>query len=200
MEQDPWIEWQQKYRAASQAGRLRLWNALTAEQRQHATQVLGVEIPQPTTRKWLPGCAILGVVGLGGLLLIVGIGNRGDRPATVRTQVAAPAQGEQPAPAAQLPRPAPAPAAAQWVAVKEWSGSGIKNTETFEVRGREWRIQWSSPDLFQIYLYREDGQLAGVAANAISGGKDTSYHRGSGRYYLMVNATGSWNVTVEESR
>jgi hypothetical protein len=42
------------------------------------------------------------------------------------------------------------------------------------------------------------GALASVAANQQGSGKGSSYHPKGGRYYLTINAVGSWTVKVIE--
>ena len=66
----------------------------------------------------------------------------------------------------------------QWVA--GWSGSGIKETETFSVQS-EWRITWETKNekkegagIFQIYVHDENDKLVSLAANKQGVGKDTS--------------------------
>lgn len=96
-----------------------------------------------------------------------------------------------------------------WRVVGSWNGSGQVQTRSFSVPSREWRIQWrASPtsdygSVFQVYVYRADGQLVTVAANAANrGGSQTSYvHDDYGRYYLMVNAANvNWSVQAQVGR
>jgi len=94
-------------------------------------------------------------------------------------------------------------APAQWQKVARWAGNSIKNTETFHISSHEWRISWSTkpgehgPVNFQIFVYRSDRGLAGVAANVIGEGSDTSIMRGAGDYYLTINTGQPYEVVVE---
>lgn len=137
------------------------------------------------------GCAL--VVGIIALILIAGVlGSRG-----------APSTGPTSAPIGASE--APAAGAKSFVAIKEWSGSGIKNTEDFTVAGDQWKIKWTSSSangLIQIYVYRSsDKSLVGIAANTQAAGPGESVQRGSGTYYLTINSvTTEWKVTVEDFR
>jgi hypothetical protein len=96
-----------------------------------------------------------------------------------------------------------------WRLVKEWSGSGIKETETFTTTSREWRIRWHSANepfanasILQIHVYNGRGALVTLAANKQGTGADTSYVRSpAGSHYLaIVGANSTWTVIVEEKR
>ena len=95
-----------------------------------------------------------------------------------------------------------------WHEVISFSGNGIKNTETFTIPSKEWRISWEtlpmhseylgSVDMnFQIYVYKEDETLKGVAANVIGADKDSSIMRGAGDYYLMINTAQPYYIVIE---
>jgi hypothetical protein len=103
----------------------------------------------------------------------------------------------------------PADGSAAWATVVEWSGSGIKETETFQVASREWRIAWETRNeafkgagIFQIMVHDEAGKLVTLAANKQGVGKDVSYVRsGPGKHYLMINSGNvDWTVKVEDQR
>lgn len=91
----------------------------------------------------------------------------------------------------------------KWHEIKTFSGKGIKNTETFIIPSQEWRISWdTSPGEygemnFQIYIYDDNGNLKGVAANVIGADKDSSIMRGSGNYYLMINTAQPYTIKIE---
>jgi len=87
-----------------------------------------------------------------------------------------------------------------WAPLGEWSGSGPKQTELFEVPTSQWRVSWRArgDGLIQIYVYNQTGELVGVAANHQGDGEDVSYVNSSGVHYLVVNAAlTSWKVTAE---
>lgn len=87
--------------------------------------------------------------------------------------------------------------------IASWSGSSTKNTETFHVPSKEWKLSWNTQpgkygDMnFQIYVYNSDGSLKNVAANVIGKSSDSSIIRGSGDYYLMINTAQPYEITVE---
>lgn len=92
----------------------------------------------------------------------------------------------------------------QWVKVTEWRGNGIKRTETFTV-GREWAVEWATqPDHFEgtfsVLAYHTNGEMGPLLANLMGSGHDTSYVYESGTFFLEINSTQPWHVTVWEKR
>jgi hypothetical protein len=90
---------------------------------------------------------------------------------------------------------------------KHWSGSGIKETESFDIRSKEWSITWQTTkerfrgaSIFQIYVYDDSQRLVSIAANKQGEGQDTSYvHAGPGRYWLKINSGNvNWAIVVED--
>jgi hypothetical protein len=80
--------------------------------------------------------------------------------------------------------------------VASFTGSGGKNTRPFTTPG-PWEVQWDAQgDIFQLYLYYEDGTLEGVPANQSGPGTGSSYHPKKGTYYLQVNALGAWSIKI----
>lgn len=100
----------------------------------------------------------------------------------------------------------PKPKQTAWYKVAQWQGKSIKNTETFNISSREWRISWETKAgeygemNFQIYVYNSDGDLVSVAANVIGYDKDSTIIRGKGSYYLMINTAQPYTIIVEERR
>ena len=94
----------------------------------------------------------------------------------------------------------------KWRLTKTFEGTSIKSTETFEITGDEWRINWETKPgeygamNFQVYVYNADGSLKDVAANIIGKGQDSTVVRGAGRYYLQFNTAQPYLVRVEEFR
>jgi hypothetical protein len=88
--------------------------------------------------------------------------------------------------------------------VAEWSGSGIKNTETFHITSDTWYVGWATKPgqygnmNFQICIYNADGSLKGIAANVIGASNDQTVMRGSGDYYLEINSGQPYDVVVQE--
>jgi hypothetical protein len=99
------------------------------------------------------------------------------------------------------------PARAAWTVVKEWTGTGSKVTETFEVTSKEWRVNWSSKSTgdglgsIGVLVFTADKKLIASATGRV-GLKDTTYvHEGPGRYYVEVTAADvDWTVTVEDDK
>jgi hypothetical protein len=80
--------------------------------------------------------------------------------------------------------------------VATFSGNSAKNTRPFVVSD-EWEIRWNAEgDIFQLFLYSSDGDLIGVPANQSSPGTGSSYQTKGGKYYLQVNALGSWQIEI----
>ena len=82
--------------------------------------------------------------------------------------------------------------------IKEWSGSGIKSTETFSIPPYipgNWTISWGTAPInkfggvFQIYVYKTDGTLVDIVANVTEKNIDSTVMRsGPGNYYLKINS------------
>jgi hypothetical protein len=96
-----------------------------------------------------------------------------------------------------------------WHTVRSWAGEGIRETESFHVASREWRVTWKSSGepfpgagILQIYVHRADGTLVTLAANKQGPGSDTSYVRDApGQFYLSINSANTkWHVLVEDQR
>ena len=88
---------------------------------------------------------------------------------------------------------------AQDTVVKEFSGSGGRNTRPFTVKNG-WEIQWDAKgDIFQLFLYTANGDTVGIPANQQGSGKGSSYQAKGGQYYLQVNAIGNWNIQVVQT-
>ena len=97
----------------------------------------------------------------------------------------------------------------QWKEVARWAGKGIKTTETFHISSNTWRISWATQPgeyaeyglgLLQICVYRPDGSLVDIAANVgVVKGEDinSSVIRGSGDYYLTINAVQPYVIVIE---
>lgn len=87
----------------------------------------------------------------------------------------------------------------EWSKVIDWQGSGIKNTEPFEIRGSMWRIKWQNlGSILQIYVYRPGGGLIALPVNTLEKGKDISYIYEKGEFYLTINAIEKWIIEIEE--
>lgn len=155
---------------------------------------------------------LLGVLVVFVILVIAAALNPSEKPAAVPTAppVAAqpaPTQAVQPA-ATQAARPTDVPKptakpAPTWQKVVEFTGKGIKETETFTITADEWRISWDTKPgeygamNFQIYVYKGKS-MAGIAANVIGEDKDSTIQRGKGDYYLTINTAQPYTVVIEQ--
>ncbi len=94
-----------------------------------------------------------------------------------------------------------------WHKVKEWSGTGIKTTEAFDIKGKQWRVTWTSKDtsglgadIVGIMVKRPgaDIPLSVISGDQGSGG-DTSYIYESGEFILDINSANCrWTIVVED--
>ena len=83
--------------------------------------------------------------------------------------------------------------------IASFSGSGAKNTRPITTNSA-WELQWDAEgDIFQVYLYSENGSLEGVIANQSKPGEGSSYQPQTGSYYFKVNALGDWSMKVVKS-
>lgn len=135
------------------------------------------------------------------IVVVIALASGGDdAPDTSIPTSSQTGQVGQSEPAAQ-PEP---PKEATWQEVITFEGSSIKDTETFTVSAKEWRINWSTQpgqygDMnFQIMIYDENGALEGLAANIIGAGSDVSYMRGAGDYYLTINTGQPYKIVIEQ--
>lgn len=105
----------------------------------------------------------------------------------------------------------PAKPAKTWTAIGAWSGTGIKETESFETVTNEWRVKWKAKTSQQLGAFititvgrADTGVPVAVAGNqqGDSADADMSYvHLPAGRYYLGINSFNvDWAVAVEELR
>lgn len=105
----------------------------------------------------------------------------------------------------------------KWYIITTFMGNSGKTTETFKIKGDEWRFTWlcnthqkyvqlGKPDVgsMDITVYPEGssyGLLSSVSMINCIDGQDTSYVYNNPRnYYLNVFVTnvGNWSVTIED--
>jgi len=130
------------------------------------------------------GCAI--VVGLVLLFVVASVctaglvsGLRAPTPPAVLVSAG---RASTPAATATPPR--------SWVVVKQWEGTGAKQTETFSV-GDEWRVDWiNSGSYLGVYLHdARTNAPVDVPVNTTKVGSDTSFLHRAGSYYLVINSS-----------
>lgn len=153
--------------------------------------------PTPSMMPIVVGCVIVLILGV---IFAIYLG----LPATA----VKPSPSVAPRPTSEAAAP-PTAMPAAWQPIKRWTGSGMKQTETFSVASREWRISWKTSNeafagagLLQLLVYDDGGNLVTLAANKQGIGSDVSYVRGKpGRYYIMISSANvNWDVTVENQR
>ena len=94
----------------------------------------------------------------------------------------------------------------EWRKIAMFTGSGIKNTESFVSNGPQFDIAWATPGGLGSYLgitvYAEDGRMIDMAANVTGESADHTIIRAPpGRYYLQVlSANCKWAVFVSALR
>jgi hypothetical protein len=103
--------------------------------------------------------------------------------------------------------------AKQWTVVYEFKGNGMKKSPVFELTGGDARIKYSykAPDglgmgVFAVYVVDEGediiktGGIPEVMTQAENENSESAIQKSAGRYYLNVNASGNWVVSVEEMK
>jgi hypothetical protein len=103
--------------------------------------------------------------------------------------------------------------AKQWTVVYEFKGNGMKKSPAFELTGNNARLKYKyqgeggiGMGMFAVYVVDEgkdimqEGGIPEVMTQAESEESESSIQKSAGRYYLNVNASGNWVVTVEEMK
>lgn len=101
----------------------------------------------------------------------------------------------------------------EWTTVYSFSGNGMKKSPTFELKGNDARIKYNykadgniGMGMFAVYIVDEGddimktGGFPEVMTQAENEESESTIQKSEGKYYLNVNATGNWKVTVEELR
>ncbi|MGI6148066.1 MAG: hypothetical protein ACOYEU_01760 [Limnochordia bacterium] len=85
-----------------------------------------------------------------------------------------------------------------------WKGSGMKNTELFNIQ-KPWRITWTvtkelfrGAGLLQVYLNDSKGNIVALPINQLGAGEgETWMHKESGTFYFeIVSANCEWEIKV----
>lgn len=109
------------------------------------------------------------------------------------------------------PEPIPSPAPTQsvtdkkWTVINEWTGDGIKTTETFKVT-KNTRVNWettgakSSIVVFNVDIMDSSGTSSDSVASTQNIGENVSYlHLPDGEYSLrIISANTKWKITIEQ--
>ena len=101
----------------------------------------------------------------------------------------------------------------QWTVVYEFKGNGMKKSPVFGLSGGSAKIKYkyqcedgAGMGMFAVYVVDEgkdimvEGGVPEVMTQSEKEDSESSIQKEAGRYYLSVNATGSWIVTVEEEK
>lgn len=99
----------------------------------------------------------------------------------------------------------------EWVTVYTFNGNGMKKSPAFDLSGADARIRYSykapgglGMGIFSVYVVDEGdditktGGIPEVMTQAENEESESALQKKSGRYYLHVNASGDWVVTIEE--
>ena len=103
------------------------------------------------------------------------------------------------------------PAEKKWTSVYTFNGNGMKKSPTFELTGGEAKIKYKykapgglGMGIFSVYVVNEGedvmktGGIPEVMSQAENEESESTIQKSAGKYYLNVNASGNWSVTVEE--
>ena len=101
----------------------------------------------------------------------------------------------------------------QWTEILTFKGNGMKKSPAFHLDGGTARLRYKYKStggigmgLFSVYVVDEgddimvSGGIPEVMSQAENEESQSDIQKGSGSYYLNVNAMGSWTVIVEEKK
>lgn len=87
-----------------------------------------------------------------------------------------------------------------WSQVLEVKSTASKQTDVFSVNGSKWRIRWqkSEPESrLNIYVFAQDGSAVDAISTKNSK-NDESYIHKAGSFYLRIDASTAYTITVED--
>jgi hypothetical protein len=90
---------------------------------------------------------------------------------------------------------------ATWHEVKRFTGRVDTQTESFSVKGREWRVSYEHKGErnFAVMVFDDETNRGkGNAANIIGADKGETIMRGAGTYYFKIIASGPYVITIED--
>lgn len=101
----------------------------------------------------------------------------------------------------------------QWTEVYTFKGNGMKKSPVFELTGGDAKLKYKykapggiGMGIFSVYVLNEGedvmktGGFPEVMTQAENEESESAIQKSSGQYYLYVNASGNWTVTVEEKK
>lgn len=103
--------------------------------------------------------------------------------------------------------------ASDYSPVKSWAGSGTKETESFDITAKEWRLAWTAEAIDKTFAgdgrrilsvaVMKDGSAVPVSSMT-AGDRERSgetFVRGAGHYYLKVTAVNAqWTLAAEQAK
>ena len=142
------------------------------------------------------------VIVLGVIFLLIVIANMGkDKDAGTSSSTASSESSSEPA------------KEKQWTEVYTFKGSGMKKSPVFELTGAPARLKYKynsgsnmGMGMFAVYVVDEGddimktGGIPEIMTQEENEESESSIQKGSGSYYLNVNAQGKWEVVVEEKK
>jgi len=93
-----------------------------------------------------------------------------------------------------------------WVQIASWEGRGRVNTETFDIPGPKWRIEWTLEDVgtwelpvactIRVWEPEADYRTEYIRAETLTG--ESYVYHGPGTYYLEIHGglQTHWAITV----
>lgn len=143
-------------------------------------------------------------IGITTVIALVFIANLGDDPNPA---------GESPSLSSKTEESTVLPVSKEWVEVYSFQGNGMKKSPVFELTGGEARLKYKYQEpngigmgMFAVYVVDEGddimktGGFPEVMTQAESEESESSLQKGAGRYYLNVNASGNWVISIEERK
>jgi hypothetical protein len=140
----------------------------------------------------------VGVTILFALIIIANIGGKKESEATSSSSSSSPKKTEP-------------SSAKQWTEVFRFKGNGMKKSSSFELTGAEARLKYAykAPSglgmgVFSAYVVKQGvdimktGGVPEVMTQAENENSESAIQKSAGRYYLDINASGNWDVSVEE--
>jgi hypothetical protein len=99
-----------------------------------------------------------------------------------------------------------------YVKLLEFSGNGTKKSSIFELHGNHARLRYKYKSgeagigVFSVFIVpdgvdlTESGGIPEVISSADHEESESAIQKSAGKYYLSVDAAGSWSIVVEEEQ
>lgn len=94
----------------------------------------------------------------------------------------------------------------KWRAIKKFKGKKSRKTESFKINGKEWKVSWKTKtppnkedaEFILLLKNRNNKEDSHVIANYTGSDEDFSFLEGIGEYYLQINSTQDYEITIHE--